>query len=224
MTAKLPPKTPPELYLRQIEIGPMANFVYLVGDPDTRETAVVDPAWDVPEILEIAGRDDRKITKVFLTHFHPDHTNGVEALLEKIPAQVYVQKTEIPYLKWLKIPESVVVKVEEGHFTELGKIRVTFLHTPGHTPGSQCFAIQRNLVTGDTLFIGACGRTDLPGGDPEEMFRTLSRLGKLEERTIVFPGHNYARQQTSTIANEKRSNPYLRCHTLEEFLRISSGP
>ena len=112
-----------------------------------------------------------------------------------------------------------MVKVDGGDSTRVGNVDVTFLHTPGHTPGSQCFLVQGHLISGDTLFIGACGRCDLPGSSPEEMYASLTHtLAKLDDRTLVFPGHNYAPKAYSTIADKKRSNPYLQFQSLQDFL------
>jgi hydroxyacylglutathione hydrolase len=208
---------PPSIYLKQVELGPMANYVYFIGDPKTREVAVVDPAWDVDRIVEMAQEQDLTIAKILITHSHFDHINGVEDLLNRTRAKVYINKAEAEFMKavW---PD--LVKVGSGDTTNVGDVQVTFLHTPGHTPGSQCFLVQNNLISGDTLFIGACGRCDLPGSNPEEMYYSLTqRLAKLDDRTVVFPGHNYAARPYSTIADEKRFNPYLQFQSLEDFLR-----
>jgi hydroxyacylglutathione hydrolase len=199
----------------------MANDVYFVGDPESREVAVVDPAWDVDRIVEMAEHNDLTITKILITHSHFDHINGVEALLNRTKAKVYMNKVEAEFMKavW-----SELVKVDSGDTTQVGNVAITFLHTPGHTPGSQCFMVQNHLISGDTLFIGACGRCDLPGSNPEDMYYSLTqKLAKLDDRTIVFPGHNYAARPYSTIGDEKRFNPYLQFQSLREFLRRGMG-
>ena len=204
------------IYLKQVELGPMANYVYFVGDPNTREVAVVDPAWDVERIVELAQENDLTITKILITHSHFDHINGVEDLLNRTKAIVYINKLEAEFMKavW---PD--LVKVESGDTTRVGGVDIAFLHTPGHTPGSQCFLVDDRLVSGDTLFIGACGRVDLPGGDPEQMYDSLTqKLMALPDDTILFPGHNYSDHSTSTIREEKRTNPYLQFHSLKQFL------
>jgi hydroxyacylglutathione hydrolase len=199
----------------------MANYVYFVGDSNTREVAVVDPAWDVDRIVEMAQENDLTITKILITHSHFDHINGVEALLNRTKAKVYINTAEAEFMKavW-----SDLVKVDSGDTTRVGDVDITFLHTPGHTPGSQCFLVQNHLISGDTLFIGACGRCDLPGSNPEDMYYSLTqRLAKLDDRTVVFPGHNYAARPYSTIADEKRFNPYLQFQSLQDFLRRGMG-
>jgi hydroxyacylglutathione hydrolase len=209
------------IYLKQVELGPMGNYVYLIGDPHSREVAVVDPAWEVERIVDMAQEQDLTITKILITHSHFDHVNGVEALLNRTKAKVYINRAEAEFMKavW---PD--LVKVDGGDKTRVGGVDITFLHTPGHTPGSQCFLVQDRLISGDTLFIGACGRCDLPGSSPEDMYDSLAnKLSKLDDRTIVFPGHNYAARPYSTIGDEKRFNPYLQFQSLQDFLRRGMG-
>lgn len=216
------------LYLRQMELGPMQNFVYLLGDREAGECVVVDPAWEIETVVRTAESDGMRITGVLITHTHPDHVGGrlfgldipgVEALLERVPAKVYVHRAEREFLRGFG---SDLVPVEGGTELRVGRLTVTFLHTPGHTPGSQCFYVDGRLISGDTLFIGSCGRTDLPGGDPEEMHRSLTqRLARLPDETILLPGHNYG-GPSSTIGAERRDNPFMRIG-LGDFLRAMGG-
>ncbi len=214
----------PELYVRQMELGPMQNFVYLVGDREAGECVVVDAAWEIDTIVRAAEADGMRITGALVTHAHPDHVGGdlfdmdipgVEDLIERVPARVYVHKAEREFLRGFG---SDLVPVEAGTELAVGRLVLTFIHTPGHTPGSQCFYVDGRLISGDTLFIGACGRTDLPGGDATEMHRSLTqRLAKLPDETILLPGHNYG-GPASTIGDEKRQNPFMRVG-LGDFLR-----
>lgn len=216
------------LYLKQMELGPMQNFVYLVGDREAGECVAVDPAWEIDAIVQTAEADGMRITGALVTHTHPDHVGGhlfgmdvpgVADLLERVPAKVYVHKAEREFLRGFG---SDLVKVEAGTELPVGRLTVTFIHTPGHTPGSQCFYVDGRLISGDTLFIGACGRTDLPGGDPTEMHRSLTqRLTELPDETVLFPGHNYG-GPASTIGDEKRQNPFMR-FALADFLRAMGG-
>ncbi len=210
------------LYFKQLEIGPMANFVYLIGDSATHEAAVVDPAWDVTRILNEAEKDGYQIKHILVTHGHPDHINGVEELIHWTNAQLHMHKDEKP---WMSGWKATAIPTENGKELTIGKnIHLTFLHTPGHTPGSQCFLVNKNVVSGDTLFINSCGRTDLPGGDPKQMYDTMAnRLMKLGDDMILFPGHNYAEEPTSTMGEQKKKNPFLRSASLAEFLRLT-GP
>jgi len=217
------------IYLKQMELGPMQNFVYLVGDPATRQCVVVDPAWEIETIVQTAAADDMTIIGALITHTHQDHVGGhlfglnipgVEELLEKVKAKVYVHKAEREFLKGFG---SDLVKVDNTDTLQVGRLGLTFLHTPGHTPGSQCFLVDGRLISGDTLFIGSCGRTDLPGSDPSEMYYSLTqRLYKLPDETVLFPGHNYG-GASSTLGDEKRGNPFMRFPSLGEFLRIMGG-
>lgn len=221
------------IYLKQMELGPMQNFAYLVGDPQTRECVVVDPAWEVDAIVDSAQADGMSIVGALVTHTHQDHVGGsleswgmpgripgVEELLGRVPARVYVHKAEREFLKGFG---SDLVKVDNHDTLTIGRITLTFLHTPGHTPGSQCFLVDGRLVSGDTLFIGSCGRTDLPGSDPSEMYRSLTqRLAALPDETILLPGHNYG-GPASTIGDERRQNPFLRFASLGDFLRAMGG-
>jgi hydroxyacylglutathione hydrolase len=216
------------LYLRQMELGPMQNFVYLVGDREAGQCVVVDPAWEIDTIVRTAEADGMTIAGVLVTHTHQDHVGGrlfgtdipgVEDLLERVPARVYVHAAEREFLRGLG---SDLVKVEAGTALPVGRLTLTLIHTPGHTPGSQCFLVEGRLISGDTLFIRACGRTDLPGGDPEQLYQSLTqRLAKLPDDTVLLPGHNYG-GPASTIGDEKRHNPFLR-FGLGDFLRTMGG-
>ena len=208
------------LYLKQMEVGPMQNFVYLIGDKAKREALVVDPAWDVKAVLRAADEEGFQVKGALITHTHFDHVNGLEELLNQTDGTVYIHKNEAQYLKGMK---GNIKKIEGGEKIKIGDVEINFLHTPGHTPGSQCFLIGNNLVSGDTLFINACGRCDLPGGNAEEMYQSLTRLAGLDENTILYPGHNYADEPTSTIKNEKRFNPYMQLTNLSDFLTYRMG-
>lgn len=218
-----------QIFLRQMELGPMQNFVYLIGDPVARECVVVDPAWEIDEIVRTAEQADLRITGALVTHTHQDHIGGsleswgmpgripgIEELLTRVPAKVYVHTNEREFLKGLG---SDLVKVDNHDTLQVGRLTITFMHTPGHTPGSQCFLVDGRLISGDTLFINSCGRTDLPGSDPGEMYYSLTqRLGALPDNTVLYPGHNYG-GDASTIGEQKRSNPFMRFESLGDFLQ-----
>jgi hydroxyacylglutathione hydrolase len=214
------------LYFKQIEIGPMQNYVYLIGSTETRKVAVVDAAWEIDTILKIAARDDVEITHAFVTHTHPDHVGGsfagveiagVTELLSKCKAKVVVHKAEADFLKGLS--PSDIIKSDSGDKIDVGGLEIQLLHTPGHTPGSQCFLVDNRIVSGDTLFIDACGRVDFPGGNAEQMYYSLTqKLMALPDETILFPGHNYARLPHATLGEQKKTNPYLRSTSLKQFL------
>jgi glyoxylase-like metal-dependent hydrolase (beta-lactamase superfamily II) len=221
------------IYIKQLELGPMQNYVYLVGDPATREAAVVDAAWDIDTIVQTAESDGYRITHDLVTHFHPDHLGGAfmghnvigaAELVGRVPARVVIHKAELPFVHRLTgLSDSDVTAVESGDDLTIGNLKVKLLHTPGHTPGSQCFLVGNAVVSGDTLFIGSCGRVDLPGSSPEDMYRSLHDvLAALPDETVLFPGHNYADRPTSTIGEEKRTNMMLRFQNLKDFLGVMS--
>jgi glyoxylase-like metal-dependent hydrolase (beta-lactamase superfamily II) len=208
------------LYLKQMEIGPMENFVYFVGDKGTREVFVVDPAWQADTILRVAKEENLKIIGALISHYHFDHTNGIEELLASVNVPVYVNKKDHPYMEFAS---ENIKETFPGQKLKAGNIEITCVHTPGHTPGSQCFHAGDHLISGDTLFIGACGRTDLPGGNPKELYESLKTLSKFDDKTILCPGHNYSEQPTTTLGAEKKTNPYLLCDSLSNFLKFRTG-
>lgn len=207
----------------------MANYVYLIGDPSTRKAAVVDPAWDVEAIIKWAGGHDLEITNILITHYHQDHLGGsmmgqniqgAAEMLGKIKAKVYVNKEEAEGTRRIAgLGESDIVRMDAGDTLKVGNLEIKFLHTPGHTPGSQCFLADGNLVSGDTLFVNSCGRVDLPGSDPEAMYQSLNNtLRNLPDETVVYPGHAYSSESSSTIGKQKRTNMYMRFGNLDDFL------
>jgi hydroxyacylglutathione hydrolase len=218
-----------QIYLRQAQIGPMANFVYLIGDPATRKAAVVDPAWDIDAICDLAAREGYDIDRILITHYHQDHlggdmmgfhVQGTAEMLARIAVKVYVNKQEAEGARRVAgLSDSDLVKVDAGDTIKIGNVEVKFLHTPGHTPGSQCFLAAGNLVSGDTLFVGSCGRVDLPGSNPEQMYYSLNHtLKNLDDSTVVYPGHAYAPEPSTTIGEQKRRNMYMRFNNLDDFL------
>ena len=203
--------------IHALELGPMENFVYLVEDRASGRAAVVDPAWDVPQVLALAERHGVRITDILLTHSHHDHINGITDVLDQHDAQLHLLKDEARF--WgshLDLP----TLHHGGDRIALGETEIEVLHTPGHTPGSACYRIGEQLITGDTLFVFGCGRCDLRGGDPEQMFRTLSDMQrKLPTATRILPGHNYAEKTTSTLAEQVEGNPFMHFDDLGRFVR-----
>jgi glyoxylase-like metal-dependent hydrolase (beta-lactamase superfamily II) len=231
------------LYFRQLRCGreiaransaagQMANFVYLIGDRETRECVIVDPAWDVRGAIDEAAKDDMKVTGALVTHYHPDHVGGeifgisiegLPRLLELAPGKIYVNRQEAEGVRQVAgLSATDLTPVDGGDSIKVGGTEIRFIHTPGHTPGSQCFLVDANtLVSGDTLFIGGCGRVDLPGADPEQMYQSLTqKLAKLGDDVVLYPGHDYADKPKSTLGEEKASNYYLRVPTLEAWMRL----
>lgn len=204
--------------IHSMELGPMENFIYLIHDHQSNTAAIVDPAWEVEEMLAMADARDIKITDILLTHSHHDHINGLQKTLEHSDAQIHLLKPEARF--WgaeLSKPQLH----HGGDAIKVGDTRIDILHTPGHTPGSACYHIGDDLIAGDTLFVFGCGRCDLAGGDPEEMFKTLTKIKtELPESTILHPGHNYAPQApTSTLDKQCQGNPFLHFDKQEDFVK-----
>ncbi|MDH5178367.1 MAG: MBL fold metallo-hydrolase [Gammaproteobacteria bacterium] len=198
-----------------LELGPMENFVYLISDKKTGRAAVVDPAWEVDEVLKLARQRGVTITDILLTHSHHDHINGIQQVLNAHDAQLHLCKAEADF--WGKALTTPTLH-HGGDIIQLGDTAIEVLHTPGHTPGSACYKINHDLITGDTMFVFGCGRCDLAGGDPEQMFDTLRKLGRLPGDTIIHPGHNYSVKETSTIAEECDGNPFMHFHDKHKFI------
>ncbi|MCC7386093.1 MAG: MBL fold metallo-hydrolase [Deltaproteobacteria bacterium] len=224
-----------DLYFRQVPLGPMANFAYLIGSRETKECLVVDPAWDVGGLIEIARRDGFEIRGALVTHYHPDHVGGemmgfevpggIAELIAQVPAKIHVQRAEADGLKQITgVSESDLVRHDSGDKIELGRVAIELIHTPGHTPGSQCFTVRDRLVSGDTLFIDGCGRVDLPGADPEAMYYSLTqRLAKLGDDVVLYPGHDYGPTPTATIGHVRKTNYCLRIRSIEDWRRLMMG-
>ncbi len=217
------------LYLRQLPLGPMENFVYLVGDTDVKKCVIVDPAWELDRAWSEAEKDGYTVEGALITHGHFDHCNAVEELLAKRNVPIYVHPKELDYLDkgaprglYLDLPRDQVKPVKSGDKLTMGNTSITFLHTPGHTPGSQCFLVNEQLLSGDTLFLGTCGRCDLPGSNPSDMFDSLNRvIGQLPSTTTLYPGHNYSSSGTkATLGEEKKRNRFLTVHRLPDFLKM----
>lgn len=236
---KLPP------YLRQLHAGhdfattnpvarQMDNFVYLLGDPETRECLIVDPAWDVAGIVKQAQDDGMTIRGALVSHWHPDHTGGdlmghdVEGLAKLkalMDVPIYVNEADVNWVRMMTgLAASDLVAVKDGHRVQVGSVEVECLHTPGHTEGSQCFRCGQALVSGDTLFLQGCGRTDLPGGNVEEMWHTLyERLLALPADLVLYPGHDYGDQPHAELGAVRATNAMLQAPDYATFLSLRGG-
>ncbi len=231
------------LYFRQLLAGrdfahdndaalQMGNFVYLVGDYDKHECVVIDAAWDIAGIIAYAHKDNMKIIGALATHYHPDHVGGsifgisIEGLAELMaqnPCPIHAHKEEKAGIKAVThVSDSDIIAHESGDIIKAGDISIEVLHTPGHTPGSLCFRLKNTLLSGDTLFLRGCGRVDLPGGDVDEMYRTIhTRLNTISDQTIIYPGHNYNGEHEK-MCTLRKNNPvfsYLDIHNFRRFFK-----
>ena len=209
----------------------MVNFVYLIGDRETGEALVVDPAYDIAGILDLLAEDDMRLVGALATHYHPDHVGGdmmgysiegVEALLAQHPVPVHVQTDEAPWVQRVtNAGSSDLVEHRSGDTVMVGEIPIELIHTPGHTPGSQCFLVANRLVAGDTLFLEGCGRTDLPGGDPAALYESLTqKLAKVPDDATLFPGHLYSVEPSASMGETRRMNYVFRPRNEREWLMM----
>jgi len=193
------------LFIKQIEIGPMMNYSYLVGLDNDTNVVVIDVAWDPDKIIKTAEKENKTIKAALLTHTHFDHCNAVEAFSKKMPIPIYVNKEEADEIS----SNSEVILTQNNTKIEIASLKIECLHTPGHSPGSQCFLINNVVFTGDTLFVDSCGRIDLHGSNPKDMSKSLKKLASLPDNTVVYPGHNYGPISHTTIGAQKQSNYYM---------------
>jgi len=215
------------LYFRQLLSGKdfavtdqlaqqMVNFVYAIGDRQTGECVLIDPAYDVAGLLDVVAADDMRITGVLATHYHPDHVGGsmmgfdiegISALLDRVDVPIHLQADETEWVeKTTGVGTGHLVGHASGDVLTVGAVDITLMHTPGHTPGSQCFMVDGRLVAGDTLFLEGCGRTDLPGSNPEDMVHSLRRLAKVSDDVILYPGHRYSAAPFAPMETVKQIN------------------
>ncbi|MEY3805268.1 MAG: hypothetical protein RIR69_80 [Actinomycetota bacterium] len=208
----------------------MVNFAYLIGDRDTGECVVVDPAYAVSDLLTIVDQDDMKLTGVLVSHYHADHVGGnmmghsiegIAQLLNVADVPIHINTHEKPWIeKTTGVTDSHYVSHESGDTVNVGGYEITFIHTPGHTPGSQCFLVNNCLVSGDTLFLDGCGRTDLPGSDPAAMYDSLNTLAQLPDSTVVLPGHRYSEPPAAYLSDVKQYNYVFKPKTKESWLTM----
>jgi glyoxylase-like metal-dependent hydrolase (beta-lactamase superfamily II) len=229
------------LYFRQLLAGrdfaaddqiarQMVNFVYLIGDRETGEAVAVDPAYGVRELVEILAGDGLRLTGALATHWHADHVGGdlmgygIEGIQEltgmaDVSATVHVHRDEAEWVKRSTgVSDSDLTLHDSGDTVTVGDIPITLMHTPGHTPGSQCFLVDGKLVAGDTLFLEGCGRTDFPGSDPDQMYESLTqRLAVVPDDTILYPGHFYSSEPSASMGTTRERNYVFRIQGLPQW-------
>lgn len=190
----------------------MQNFTYVVEDEDSSEAIIIDPSWDLEKIMDIVEKNNLKVKYIVNTHYHFDHTIGNEAMAKQTSAKILQYETS-------EIKHDVTVK--EGDKVRFGSSELLVIHTPGHSKDSMCLVGDGKIFSGDTLFVGTCGRVDLPGGDARELYHSLvDTLRNLDDSLVLYPGHNYGPTPTSTIGEQKKMNFVMQPRTEQEFLEI----
>jgi len=230
------------LYFRQLLAGrdfaqgdlvarQMVNFVYVVGDRETGEAVAIDPAYDVQGLVDLVEADGMRLTGALATHYHPDHVGGemmghsiqgVADLLAIRPVPIHVQEDEKPWMQRVTgASDSDLATHTSGDTVMVGEIPIQLIHTPGHTPGSQCFLVEDRLIAGDTLFLEGCGRTDLPGGDAALLYESLTqKLAKVPDTATLFPGHLYSPEASASMAWVRRFNMVFQPKDKSTFLAM----
>jgi hydroxyacylglutathione hydrolase len=198
--------------VHQLEVGNMQNFTYILEDEDNGEAVILDPSWNLDEIQQIITRNDLKVKYIVNTHHHFDHTLGNEAMKKFTNAQIIQHESS-------SLDHDVTVS--DGQIIKFGNSELKVIHTPGHSKDSICLIGDGKIFTGDTLFVGNCGRVDLPGGSAKELYHSLiDILSNLDDELIIYSGHNYGSSHQSTIGQEKKTNFVMQKRTEEEFVNM----
>lgn len=221
----------------------MRNFAYLIGDRQTGDAVLVDPAYAAGDLVDLLETDGMRLSGVLVSHHHPDHVGGsmmgfelkgLAELLERVSVPVHVNSHEADWVsKVTGIAGSELTSHDHGDVVQVGAVPIELLHTPGHTPGSQCFLVddrgersdgkRGRLVAGDTLFLDGCGRTDFPGGNVDDMFRSLQALAALPGDPTVFPGHWYSTEPSAPLDEVRRTNYVYRASNLDQWRMLMGG-
>ena len=198
--------------VHQFEVGNMENFTYVLEDEETGEAVILDPSWNLGEIQKEIVRRDLKIKYIINTHHHFDHTLGNEAMAKETKAKILQHESST-----LKHD----ISLADGQKIKFGNSELTVFHTPGHSKDSICLVGDGKVFSGDTLFVGNCGRVDLPGGSAVELYHSLfDILGKMDENLVLYPGHNYGSTHISTLGKEKQNNFVLQKRSKQEFVEL----
>ena len=207
-----------QLEFAQIIVGNMKNFTYLVGDNETKNGFIIDPSYDIDKVISASRKMDLNIKYIFNTHSHWDHTVGNKEAAQRTGAKICAYKNA-PTTKDVSLNDKDIIKIDS--------LTIKVIHTPGHTPDSVCYLMKdknevkkRFLFTGDTLFVGGCGRTDLPGGKESDLYSSFKKILKLDDHVKICPGHDYGSRLISSVRYEKRHNVFLQFENKQEFVTL----
>jgi glyoxylase-like metal-dependent hydrolase (beta-lactamase superfamily II) len=200
------------MIVHQIPVGSMQNFTYVVEDEETSDAIIIDPSWDLDEIMRTIQKNNLKVKYIVNTHHHFDHTIGNDTMKTQ---------TGAPIVQYKDSTIKHDLEVSDGEKIKFGNSELTVVHTPGHSKDSMCLVGDGKIFSGDTLFVGTCGRVDLPGGDARELYHSLvDVLRKMDDNLLMYPGHNYGSTPTSTLGMQKKMNFVMQPRTEAEFLEI----
>jgi len=200
--------------LFQLLVGNLKNFTYVIGDETEKVGIVIDPSWDLDKVMSTIRRNNLNIKYIFNTHSHWDHTIGNKEIANRTGAEIIAHECA---------PTHKDISAKDNDVIEVGNLKFKIFHTPGHCPDSICLMIDENLFTGDTLFVGDCGRTDLPGGDPAQLYDSfIEKILRLDDHTRIYAGHDYGARLRSTLGYEKKHNRSLQPMSKEQFIEIMS--
>jgi len=205
--------------IHQYLLGKMDNFIYILVDESTNQAALIDPGWESEFLLMEIKKLKIKLSMILLTHGHFDHIQHTPHILEEIPVPVYISEKEAPSLS----PDYVTHKTKDNDTIAIGDASIFCIHTPGHTPGGQCFHIEDHLITGDTLFIDGCGRCSYDNSNVHHMYESLQKIKALPLETKLYPGHHYGKTKTDTLTNQLQTNRFLKATSKEVFVRLRMG-
>lgn len=217
-----------KIIIKQIPVEPFQVLTYIVACPQSRDAVIIDPAGDEDKLLALIETEKLRVKYILNTHGHADHVLGNSKMKDFLKIPVCMHEVDDRFFNdpavqeksshELGLPPSdpADIKLKDGDILEVGSLKIEVIHTPGHTPGSVCFLVGENLFTGDTLFVGAAGRTDLIGGSLNTLIKSIEeKLIVLPKQTIVWPGHDYGESPSSTIGREIEENPYITDFILE---------
>ncbi|MDG6994776.1 MAG: MBL fold metallo-hydrolase [Nitrososphaerota archaeon] len=205
------------VFFEQIPVGSFKNFAYLIADRETKLAVMVDPAWEIESLWNMLRNNGFQLRYIVNTHSHMDHIEGNQKLRERSGAKIVMNEATLAMAD-LKVKDEESLRVGNA-------LTLRFIHTPGHSPESMCIQVNDfALITGDTLFIGECGRVDLPGGDANALFDSFEKIRKLDPNLIIYPGHDYGPAKHSSLGEQLKTNYTLTPRSRDDFIEFMMTP